>query len=72
MHGQDSLLSTREAAALLGVPRRTLEGWRLRGNGPRFVRMPRAVRYRREDLETWVALRLRSSTSDPGPQNAAR
>ncbi len=71
MRDQDSLLSTAEAAAVLGVPHRTLEGWRLRGTGPRFVRMPRAVRYRRSDLDAWVTGHLRSSTSDSGAANAA-
>lgn len=37
---------------------RTLEGWRHRGCGPPFIRVsPRAVRYRRRDVERWLAER---------------
>lgn len=66
------LLSTREAAELLGVTVRCLEGWRAcSSNGPRFIRLStgahcRAVRYRLADLEAWIAEREATSTSDPG------
>ena len=59
------LLNTRQAAALLGLSPRSLEDWRLRGYGPRFVRMsPRAVRYRPRELARWVAEREVGSTSE--------
>jgi excisionase family DNA binding protein len=44
-------LTTREAAALLGVSVRTLEGLRATGEGPRYVRVGRAVRYPRNMLK---------------------
>jgi len=67
----DRLLTTRQAADYLNFDRRTLEGWRLRGGGPRFVRISaRSVRYRRSDLIRWVRERLRTSTSDPGPETS--
>ena len=66
------LMDTREAAAVLGVQPRTLEAWRLRGSGPRYVQVGRLVRYRRATLEQWLAERERSSTSDrPEPQAVA-
>lgn len=37
--------STREAAALLGISPRTLEGLRLRGEGPPHIRIGRRVLY---------------------------
>lgn len=43
-------LTTREAAVLLGVSTRTLEALRRAGQGPRFVRCGRAVRYPRDTL----------------------
>lgn len=44
-------LTTREAAALVGVSVRTLEALRAEGRGPRFVRIGRAVRYPRDTVQ---------------------
>ena len=66
------LMDTRQAAAVLGVQPRTLEAWRLRGSGPRYVQVGRLVRYRRAAIERWLAERERSSTSErPEPQAVA-
>ena len=63
----DALLFTAEAALLLGLSPRTLEAFRLRGGGPPYIAVtPKAVRYRRRDLEDWITPRPRVSTSDPG------
>jgi excisionase family DNA binding protein len=43
-------LTTREAAALLGVSVRTLATLRAEGWGPRHIRLGRAVRYLRDEL----------------------
>jgi excisionase family DNA binding protein len=43
-----------EVAARLGVSRFTVRSWRLKGVGPRFLKMGRAVRYRPEDVEAYV------------------
>jgi len=48
------IYSTKEAARLLGVSHRTLEDWRNRGGGPRFIHLGRLVRYRAADLERFV------------------
>lgn len=52
------LLTTREAAEALALSPRTLEAFRLRGNGPDYIRIgtsPRgAVRYREADLLAWI------------------
>ena len=38
---------------------RSLEAWRRRGYGPPFIRVsPRVVRYRRLDVERWLAARV--------------
>ncbi len=64
----DALLVTAEAAFLLGLSHRTLEALRLRGGGPPFVVVtPKAIRYRRCDIDAFIEARRRSSTSDPGP-----
>jgi hypothetical protein len=51
----NGLLTQVEAAHFLNVEPRTLESWRQRRNGPRFIRYSaRCVRYRMEDLRSWV------------------
>lgn len=64
----DALLYTVEAAFLLGLSPRTVEALRLRGGGAPYIQVtPKAIRYRRRDLEIWLDARRRTSTSDPGP-----
>jgi len=46
-----TVLTTRQAAAYLGVSKVTLERWRMQGIGPRYVKHGRYVRYRLHDLE---------------------
>lgn len=73
----DAMLDTHDAAELLGVSPRTLEAWRVRGGGPRYVVLGAAtvrrgvVRYRRTDLDAYVGARVRSSTSAAGPPQEA-
>jgi hypothetical protein len=62
----DVLLFGAEAAYLAGLSVRTFEGLRLRGGGPSYVKLGRAVRYRRADVVAWAAGKLRRSTSDTG------
>ena len=61
------LLSSRQAAAFLGIKANTLKVWRWRGIGPRFVRLgdrPGArVVYRRADILAWIEDRTFDSTS---------
>jgi hypothetical protein len=59
----NALLYPAEAACLMALSARTLEGLRLRGTGPPFVRLNRAVRYRREDVIAWIDKRRFNSTS---------
>lgn len=55
-----------EAAKYLGISARTLEGWAVRGGGPRMLKLGARVLYRRRDLDSWLAARERASTSDRG------
>lgn len=63
------LLTEGEAAALLGFSRRYLQGKRLDGDGPTYVKLGGGakngpVRYRPQDLERWIeAHQRRNSTS---------
>lgn len=61
----DRLIRETEAAEYLGYSVRALQNWRLRGGGPRFVKVSRrSVRYRRRDLLNWANNHLASSTSE--------
>jgi excisionase family DNA binding protein len=42
-----------EVAARLGVSRFTVRSWRIKGLGPRFMKMGRAVRYRPQDVDDY-------------------
>ena len=66
MDDDASYLSTPAAAALLGLSPRTLDRYRVNGEGPQFHKFGRRVRYARADLLAWAAGRRRSSTSDAG------
>jgi excisionase family DNA binding protein len=52
-----ALLSTEEVAAWLQVPAKTVHQWRYRGTGPRGAKVGRHVRYRRSEVERWLAAR---------------
>ncbi|TVR44925.1 MAG: DNA-binding protein [Planctomycetota bacterium] len=53
--GQREALSDREFANRYGLNPKTPAVWRNRGQGPRFIRLGRAVRYRLADIEAWLA-----------------
>ncbi len=59
-------LDTREAAAWLSLSPRTLDRYRVSGDGPAFHRFGGRVRYTLADLEAWATDRRRLSTSDDG------
>lgn len=68
MHDPTVTVSRDDAAARLGLRPRTLDNLRARGGGPPFVQIGGRVRYRLVDLADWLDLRVRFSTSDPGPR----
>ncbi len=57
MNSQDSrehLLDTKQAAEYVGVKPRTLEVYRSKKKGPNYLKYSHGVRYRREDLDSWM------------------
>lgn len=61
----ERLINESETAKFLGYSVRALQNWRVRGGGPRFVKVSgRSIRYRRRDLIDWAEARLCSSTSE--------
>jgi len=64
---QKELLSTKEAARMLGVSAAFLERDRWAGARIPFIKVgSRAVRYRRSDLDAYIERQVRTSTSCGG------
>ncbi len=60
------ILNTREAADYVRLGKPTLERFRVSGEGPIFVKLGGAVRYRKADLDTWLESHRVRSTSEGG------
>jgi hypothetical protein len=72
-----ALFDTPQAAEYLSVSTDTLNGWRVKGVGPRFVKLASGgsrapIRYRLVDLDAFIENGLRSSTRDAGHAVGAR
>ena len=62
-----SLITEKAAAAFLNLTDRTMQAYRQKGGGCRYIRLSsRCLRYRRVDLREWAEARMRTSTSDTG------
>lgn len=60
----DRLINEIVAADFLGYSVRALQNWRVRGGGPKFVKVSaRSIRYRRRDLIGWADGKLVPHTS---------
>lgn len=59
MHGtqlpEDRLWSAAEVSYYLGVPVTTLYQWKCQRHGPPVRRVGRFLRYRSDDVKSWVA-----------------
>ena len=60
----EALLDTKQAAGYLGLSCQRLETWRCAGDGPPFIKISKAVRYRRASLDDWLAARSSGNTSE--------
>jgi len=60
----DQLMTEKEAAGILCYSQRALQNWRVRGGGPKYVKVNgNSVRYQMRDLMTWIEDRKRGNTS---------
>ncbi|MCR9089552.1 MAG: helix-turn-helix domain-containing protein [Rhodobacteraceae bacterium] len=57
MSNVDRLLNRAEVEERFGIPKRFLEMAVMRGDGPPFIKIGRLVRYRINDIETWITAR---------------
>lgn len=60
----ERLLTPKEAAHFLRLSHSWLAKSRMHADGPPFVKLGRAVRYRETDLVRWLRSRARLSTSE--------
>ena len=51
-------------AKQLDVTTKCLQAWRSRGEGPKFVKVGRLVKYRMSDILEYINNRVHTSTSD--------
>jgi len=51
----DKLMTQREVKEITGLADSTLEQWRLKGKGPKFIKLGRLVRYRTSDVQAYIA-----------------
>lgn len=58
---------TKAAAERLNLSPKTLDNWRSRGGGPPYYKLGGRIVYDDAEVDTWLAKRRRTSTSDPGP-----
>ena len=61
---ESGFFDTRRAADYLGLSPRTLDGYRVSGDGPAFHRFGNRVRYCRPDLDAWAGNRRATTTAE--------
>lgn len=67
----DRLLTTPEAAHIVGLAVATLEIMRWQGRGPKFVRIGRAVRYPASEVRVFMESLTRHASTTAADQQAA-
>ncbi|MGI8615291.1 MAG: helix-turn-helix transcriptional regulator [Actinomycetota bacterium] len=64
--GTAEWISPEGLAVWLGVPRSTIYEWRLKGTGPAGVKVGKHVRFRRAEVERWLAERAHEERARAG------
>ena len=54
---QEKLLNEHDVARITGLSVASVRRWRLLRQGPKFLKLGSAVRYRSEDLAAWLSSR---------------
>ena len=70
-HANGEFLSTRKAAAALGLSPRTLDRYRETGAGPAYHRFGQRIVYRRADLDAWAAARRVPGADETPPASGS-
>jgi len=59
------LLTEAQAADLICYSQRTLQNWRQRGGGPKYVKVSaKSIRYQRRDVLDWIEARKQHHTAE--------
>jgi predicted DNA-binding transcriptional regulator AlpA len=66
----DAILTEVEIADFLKLSTRTLQSWRVKNDGPPFIRVGRAIRYRLRDVVRWIEERTVSPAIQATNRNA--
>jgi hypothetical protein len=61
-----NLMDSVQLADFLTNKPNTVEGWRIKGIGPKYIKIGRLVRYRLADVEEWIESQARTSTTQAG------
>ena len=64
MATQTEYFDEKAAASILGLSPHTLSRWRWSGQGPRYAKFGKAVRYSRAELDSYIAQATRSNPSE--------
>ena len=59
----DDLITENEAAEILGLAVSTLQKYRVSGEGPKFIKFKRRVRYTKRLCYDWINTKVVSDTS---------
>ena len=66
MRNPVNMMTPRDAARYMGVDFNTVKRWRRTGEGPPFYRYSsRCVRYKRAELDAWIAQHSDPNTDSP-------
>jgi predicted DNA-binding transcriptional regulator AlpA len=57
-------MNTEQAAEYISLSTQYMEIARHKGTGPKYVKLAQAVRYRLEDLDSWMESHLRQHTGE--------
>lgn len=58
-----TFIDEQQVADMLCQSVRTIQKWRVTGNGPEFYKLGRSVRYRQSDVLAWADARRKAHTS---------
>jgi predicted DNA-binding transcriptional regulator AlpA len=60
----ETFLKEEDIARITGLSLATVRRWRLRRQGPKYLKIGSAVRYKPEDLSAWLASRPIGGTDE--------
>ena len=69
--GHTELLTEQQASERLNIKVKTLQAWRVRGGGPKFVKLGRCIRYAEHHLEEFIAQKTLTHTPPADRQQQA-